>query len=679
MRSSRRSRPRHRVSLLYDRARALAANVATEWIGGREMLGSIVHAAGVCTNAWHALELLGADGLARALGPQAGEIVDEQWDVLQAYLNGSTWFDAASPPLEVLRAHPIAYFCAEFGVASWLPIYSGGLGVLAGDVLKSASDLGLPTVGVGLLYRHGYFSQTIDETGRQHESYPTLDPAEMPLEPIMGTGGDPLVVPVPIGERNVYLRAWRLSVGRTALYLLDTDVPENADPADREITAGLYAGDQDLRIRQEIVLGIGGVRALRAMGIEPSIFSMNEGHAAFLGVELVVSGLPDRSLEEAVVRAREQIVYTNHTVVPAGNDVFTNDLVARYLGSYATSSGIGVESLLALGDRGVGEFSMPELAFCLAGKANAVSQIHRGVVEHEWPGHEVEAVTNGVHIATWVGEPMARLLNRYVPEWRSPAADWTRLNSIPAEELWGIRQEQRAALINFVNTAQDRARLDESTLTLVWARRFAEYKRAWLLASDLVRLAKLLGDSDQPVQLVIAGKAHPRDEAGKQVLQELYRRLEYDPRITGRVAFVPNYDIATARVLVAGADVWVNTPRKPLEASGTSGMKSSDNGGLQLTVRDGWAAEVDWWDVGWGIQGEDDESDARELYAYLEEGVVPTFYDRIDGIPTRWLEKMRRSMAISLTRYSARRMVLEYVEKLYQPLIAAQAQDRDAA
>lgn len=274
---------------------------------------------------------------------------------------------------------------------------------------------------------------------------------------------------------------------------------------------------------------------------------------------------------------------------------------------------------------------------------------------------------------------MTRLLNRYVPDWRSPLADREELGTMPAEELWRARQDQRAALVKFVNAAQDRARLDESTLTLVWGRRFAEYKRAWLLASDLERLAKLLGDPERPVQLVIAGKAHPRDEAGKQVLQELYGRLESDPRTAGRVAFVSNYDIDTARVLVAGADIWVNTPRKPLEASGTSGMKSSDNGGLQLTVRDGWAAEVDWWDVGWGIHGQDDESDARELYAYMEEGAVPMFYDRIDGIPIRWVEMMRRSMAISITRYSARRMVLDYVEKLYQPLIAAQAQDRDAA
>jgi starch phosphorylase len=593
------------------------------------------------------------------------------------YRGQDSWFDRAAREdtrLESLRSMPVAYFCAEFGLEDWLPIYSGGLGILAGDVLKEASDLGLPLVGVGLFYHHGFFQQQLDETGWQMEVYPDLDPDELGLSRVCRDSGDKLVVDVPIEDRTVYAAIWKVHVGRTVLYLLDTNIPENERPEDRAITAKLYGGDDETRIQQELVLGIGGVRALRLLGIQPSVYSMNEGHAAFLGVELLAEALEETDFNKALPRVRAHIVYTNHTVVPAGNDIFRAEQIGRFLGTYATQRGVGVARLLELASDGAeNRFSMAVLAFRLSGKANAVSRLHAEVISREWPGRQVEAVTNGVHIPSWVGAEVRSLLDRYVPEWRTDSPSWNRVEAIPTFDLWRARVRQRQRMLAFLAGRLPDLRLDEGALTIVWARRFAEYKRAGLIARDLERLTSILSGSQRPVQLVFSGKAHPRDDVGKGILQDLLSRLEKMPSLASKVAFVSDYRIAVARELTAGADVWLNTPRRPLEASGTSGMKSSDNGGLQLTVRDGWAAEVDWRDVGWGIDGRDDQTDAEQLYRFLEESVVPTFYARDQaGVPDKWVGMMKKSMIVTLSGYSARRMLLEYVHKLYLPALQEQ-------
>jgi len=662
-------------STLYDEARAVAGNLASLWNRGRPVLERLEAADESAPSPWAALERLGPQGLETLFADRSTrQELSSAFQRLTHYLTAETWFDRAAREderLEALQRAPVAYFCAEFALASWLPMYSGGLGVLAGDVLKESSDMGLPLVGVGLFYRHGFFSQRLDETDYQHEVYPTLDPHDLPLSRALDKRGNPLLIDVPVGDRRIHVCVWQLQVGRTSLYLLDSNVPENELQEDRDITSNLYGGDQETRIRQELVLGVGGARALRALGIEPSVFSMNEGHAAFRGLELLADELEGADFQTALQRARQRVVYTNHTVVPAGNDVFPRDLVQRYLGQYAEQRGIGVDRLLGLATNADGSLSMAVLAFQMAGKANAVSRLHGEVVPRQWPGFAVEAVTNGVHVPSWVGPEMTELVAQYVPDWQTDSPNWESVQGIPEEELQAARSAQRRRLVQFVNRVQTHVKLDPDALTLVWARRFAEYKRAGLLAADMGRLSRLLGDTSRPVQVVLSGKAHPRDEGGKRDLQSLLHRLREDASVASRVAFVEDYNLDVARLLTQGADVWVNTPRKPLEASGTSGMKASDNGGVQLTVRDGWAAEVDWWEVGWGITGLDNASDEQELYRYLEDGIVPCFYNRDEtGIGRAWTKMMKNSMVLTLSRYSARRMMLEYVEKLYLPLLA---------
>lgn len=667
------------MSIVLQQAEAVAGNLASQWNGGRSVLDRLVEAAGDPTaSPLQAARTLGANGVEALFADDAEyQRLQAAFQQLTRYLTAETWFERTvrdDPRLRSLRESPVAYLCMEFGLANWLQIYSGGLGMLAGDMVKEASDLGLPFVAVGLMYRRGFFHQRLDQSRYQTEFYQPLDPNTLGIERAVDRHGDDLVVAVPMGDRTISACVWKLQVGRVPLYLLDTDVAENERAEDREITAHLYGGDQTTRIKQEIVLGIGGARALRALDIEPSIYSMNEGHAAFLGLELLADALEETDFSSALHRTRPRIVYTNHTVVPAGNDVFPYELVVRHLGAYAESRGIGVEHLMGLATDPHGNFSMALLAFQMSGKANAVSELHARIIPSAWPGYGVEAVTNGVHAPTWLGPDIRALLDEYVPDWEGDEPNWEAIRSIPSGALTWARDAQRASMIGFVNRCQDEVQLDPRTLTLVWARRFAEYKRAFLMATDLDRLGNLLDDPGRPVQIVIAGKAHPRDEGGKQVLRQLLDRLRGDRRISPHVAFVPDYDEEIGRFLTMGADVWLNTPRKPLEASGTSGMKSSDNGGLQLTVRDGWADEVDWWDVGWGIAGSDDETDAQELYRFLEDGVVPTFYQRdANGVSEEWTARMKSTMIVTLSRYSARRMLLDYLHKLYLPLLEEQS------
>jgi glycogen phosphorylase len=610
--------------------------------------------------------------------------VDALLDDLKAYLGGEgAWFQEADEPTD----RPLtAYFSAEYGLTECLRIYSGGLGVLAGDHLKSASDLGLPLVAVGLLYREGYFHQTVDVGGRQHEQYPAADFEDLPLRAVTGAEGELLRVPVPFPGRDVLARVWRADVGRVPLFLLDTDLPENT-LEDRALTSRLYGGAQEMRISQEMLLGMGGYRALRAMGIRPRSFHMNEGHSAFLGLELVRERMEedDAGLEEAVAAVRRNVVFTTHTPVPAGHDRFPRELMAHCLGDTADALGLDFTEFLALGrvkpDDDEEPFTMTVLALRLAEQTNGVSALH-GIVTREmwadlWPGQAPEDVpighiTNGVHMPTWVHPEVAALYGVPVAELglddRHPEPD--------PERLWSIRTDRRRQLVDYIR-ARSGARFDPDALTIAFARRFATYKRATLLLSDLDRLERLLHDPDRPVQVVFAGKAHPRDEGGKALIRRIIQ-ISHDERFHDRIVFLPGYGIDAGKELVQGADVWLNNPRRPMEASGTSGMKAAANGVVNVSVRDGW------WDeaypmarskgesIGWSIGSPSDdltpkELDARDqeaLFRVLTTEVIPLFYERDEaGIPRGWLEVATASIREVAPSFSSHRMVKDYVER----------------
>jgi starch phosphorylase len=600
--------------------------------------------------------------------------------------------------------HPVAFLCAEYGVHVSLPVYSGGLGALAGDLLKEASDGAIPLVAVGLMYRKGYFRQRIDASGWQHEYWVDTDPERLPAALVRDGDGEPLSVCVPIYGIEVRARVWRVDVGRIPLFLLDSDVPENA-PLERWITARLYDADSRTRLAQYVLLGAGGVRALRAMGVDPGVIHMNEGHPALAPVELastaVQAGLP---LVEALAQARSRTVFTTHTPVAAGNDTYppeqVDDAVTRLLEELSMPQ----SEWLALGRTNPGDpyerFGVTQAALRMSRAANAVSRRH-GEVAREmwnvlWPERSAEQVpiryvTNGVHIPTWLGAPMRELLDRYLGEdWMRHAADpasWAGVDDIPDAELWATRRTQREALVDFIGrrSASDRlmrgdvpeyidaARraFDPDVLTLGFARRVATYKRLELLTRDPEFTFSLLG-GERPVQVVLAGKAHPRDEEAKRSLQRLFG-LKYARVIAERVVFLDDYDLASAALLVRGCDVWLNLPRPPLEASGTSGMKSAVNGGLQLSVLDGWWAEGFDGENGWGLPGDvdhdhhaQDERDVKALNGTLADEVVPLFYDREgDAPPARWLVKVRASLRTCGPRFSATRMLDEYVDGPY--------------
>jgi len=605
----------------------------------------------------------------------------------------------------------IAYFSAEFALHQSLPIYAGGLGVLAGDHCKEASDLGVPLIGVGFMYPQGYFHQRLSPEGWQEESYERLNWADAPITQALLPDGQPAITAVPLGERSVLVAIWRVLVGRVTLYLLDTDLPENA-PWDRELSARLYGGNQETRIQQEIILGIGGVRALKALGVDAGAFHLNEGHAGFVVLqrirELIERG---RSFEDALEEIRETTIFTTHTPVPAGHDAFPFHLVEKHLAGAWGTLGAHRDKFLALGayDNGGGmQFNMTALAIRSAAKVNAVSKLHgyvtRDMFAPMWPNlasdqRPVSSITNGVHAPTWLASELVDLFTKHLgADWRERQDEpgfWDAVLSIPDEELWAVRQSLRRHLFNFV---RERARsrwmeehvstprivaagtlLDPSALTIGFARRFTGYKRPELVFTDAERLAKILNATGRPVQIVFAGKSHPADDIGKHHLQRVFRRA-LDPAFGGRVAFVDDYDLHVAHFLVQGCDLWLNTPRKPLEASGTSGMKAAINGTPNLSIADGWWAEAANGANGWVIDGGAppdnydavDQADANALYRLLEEEIVPAFYDRgPDHVPHRWLSFVKESIRTVAPRFCARRMVKEYVQQMYRAALGA--------
>jgi starch phosphorylase len=623
------------------------------------------------------------------------------------YINtGHTWFNKKHGPSEKTM---VAYFSAEYGWAESLPLYSGGLGMLAGDHIKSASDLGVPLVGVGLLYRVGYFQQYLNAAGYQQERYPENDFYNMPIELQRLHDGTPLTVEIQLPGRALRVQVWKVQIGRVPVILLDTDTPLN-QPQDRHITRELYGGDNETRIQQEIVLGLAGMRALHALNFHPRVYHMNEGHSAFLALERIVIAKErhDMTFAEARELTRSSNVFTTHTPVPAGIDVFPRDLMEKYFTSYFPQLGISWQEFLDLAwqtgtPKGDG-FSMAVLALNLSGHANGVSKLH-GVVSREmwkglfagYPHHEVPIghITNGVHSRSYISKEMSQLYDRYLgPRWVFEPGDqtiWNRVQDIPSEELWRTHERRRERLVAFARTRlqeQLRARgappsevaqanevLNPEALTIGFARRFATYKRATLIFQNFERLLKILGDKDRPIQIIVAGKAHPKDEPGKQFIKEIVE-FSKDERIRCHLVFIENYDMVVARYLVQGVDVWLNNPRRPQEASGTSGMKASANGAINLSVLDGWWDEAYNPQVGWAIgQGEEykdtkyqDEMESVNIMELLEKEVVPLFYDRSkDGLPRGWINMMKTSMKQLCPFFNTNRMVADYTDSFYVP------------
>ncbi len=630
---------------------------------------------------------------------------------LDGYMSAKTWYD------QVNAGKPrtsIAYFCAEFGLHESLPIYSGGLGLLAGDHLKAASGLGIPLMGIGLFYHNGYFRQYLNHEGFQQEYLAPNDFYNLPCTLERSKDGKPLMVSVDFPGRKVYAQIWRVQVGRVPLYLLDTRIEENRTE-DRAITDQLYGGDHEHRIKQEIVLGIGGLRAMRALGVEPEVCHMNEGHSAFLAIERIRTLIDEKGLNfhqalEAIIPGN---IFTTHTPVPAGNEVFGIDLMDRYFGEWYGKLHIDRKAFLALGRQNPhneGEaFSLTVLALRTAGFAGGVSALHGYVSRKMWSGvwpevpvHEVpiSSITNGCHIRSYVSDQLNELFVRYCgPRWSYDAAahgyGWKGPDHLPDAEVWRVHERRRSRLVTW---ARDKMKeqlarsgappkeieaaeeiLDPEALTIGFARRFATYKRGTLLFRDPERLAKILGDKTRPVQILYAGKAHPKDNAGKQFIQTIFK-MSRDARFKNKVIFLEDYDIVVARYLVQGVDVWLNNPRRPLEASGTSGMKAAANGALNCSTLDGWWCEGYDGQNGWAIgRGEEytdleyqDEVESRALYDLLEKQIVPLFYQRgADDLPREWIRRMKRAMSTSAGQFSTHRMVREYFEKFY-----SQAGDR---
>jgi starch phosphorylase len=627
-------------------------------------------------------------------------------DSFFVYLNGRTWFDTQHAPDKDMQ---VAYFSAEFGLHESMPIYSGGLGVLAGDHLKSASDLGIPLVAVGLAYNQGYFRQQLTEDGWQLESYPAHDLHQWCATPLNDAQGSQVKISLPLGSHAIVAALWEVRVGRVHLYLLDADLPENP-PELRAVTQRLYGGDRTMRIRQEILLGIGGLRALRTVGISPSVCHMNEGHAAFLALERIRTAMREQHLSyrEAREASFGGNIFSTHTPVPAGIDRFDPRLVEQHLGWLASELGIGTKELLALGrehaDGHEEEFCMPLLALRLSYRSNGVSKLHgevaRGMWQGYWPGIPREEVpilhiTNGIHTRTWTAPTLSDLFDQYLghgwPEAPEDSPIWDRVDEIPDAELWRVHVRRREWMINAirrrlrdqlkgrgappaeVKTAEEV--LDPEALTIGFARRFAPYKRATLIFRNLERLTAMVANKQRPVQFVFAGKAHPNDGAGKELIKHI-AVICARPEFRRRIVFLENYDMSLARVLVQGVDVWLNNPLRLHEASGTSGMKVPANGGINLSCLDGWWPEAyngeNGWAIGDGRVYEDlayqDHVESESLYNLLEREIVPLFYERNDdNLPRRWVRRMKESIRTIVPRFNTNRMLRDYTEKMYLP------------
>lgn len=623
------------------------------------------------------------------------------------YMNPSiTWFAENYPDK---KDQLVAYFSAEYGLDEIFPVYSGGLGVLSGDHCKTASDLGLPFVGVGLLYRQGYFYQYINPEGWQETSYYELNLSELPIKPAIGPDGKEVIISIEFPGRVVYAKVWKIMVGRIPLYMLDTNVDMNS-PADREITARLYGGDQEMRIMQEIFLGIGGVRALDALGIKPTVYHMNEGHTAFVGLELIRKLVQEKNLPFKV--AKEVVaactVFTNHTPVPAGNDVFPLHLMDKYFGNYWGALGISRHEFLDLGLRSGTDFgqmfNMTVLALKLAGKKNGVSELHgavsRNIYSSMWPNIPedeipINHVTNGVHTLTWLDTDIKNLFCKYIsPDWENQIHDqtmWDKVLDIPDEEIWKIHLEEKRHLIEMVRRKliEQKSRhgnstealkkineyLDPNALIIGFARRFATYKRANLIFRDLSRLTKILNDPERPVQIIFSGKAHPADRPAHELIKQIY---DYSNReeFKGKIFIIENYNMHIARYLIHGVDLWLNNPRRPLEASGTSGQKAAINGVLNCSILDGWWVEGYNKKNGWAI-GEDkfyqnydqqDNADSESLYSILENEIIPLYFDRDErGIPVGWVKMMKESIRSIGRAFSTTRMLQDYIKHFYIP------------
>jgi len=616
-----------------------------------------------------------------------------------------------------VREHPeqqgegIAYFSFEFGLHESLPVYAGGLGILAGDHLKEASDLGLPLSGIGFIYNQGYFTQRITEDGWQEIGTYLLDFDNAPVVPLTGSDDQPLTISIDLPGRSVFARIWLVQVGRISLYLLDTNLPANSD-ADRQLTARLYSNDLEVRISQEIMLGMGGVRALRALGINPTVWHMNEGHSAFLALERILEMVKaGTSYADAAAEVRRTNVFTTHTPVPAGNDQFPLWLIDKYFPTIWADLSMTRDQFVDLGRQVTpwGEsFCMPVLALHLSDHANAVSELHgqvsRRMWNFLWPTKKpddvpISHITNGVHTFSWLARRMDVLFNEYLSkDWQTRLDDqtlWDQIDDVPDSELWAVRRHLKRKLVLYIDNrarsawmsgnihpAQalaDGVFMEPYSLTIGFARRFATYKRANLILRDYERLIRLVTNPDMPVQIIFAGKAHPADEPGKLIIQQVYRAVK-DSRSGGRLVFLEDYDMNMARYLVQGVDVWMNNPRRPNEASGTSGMKAALNGVLNLSVMDGWWREGFNGENGWAI-GEDadpvdpnqqDEADSHSLYDHLENEIIPLYYkDRTpQDIPTQWLTMVKENIRTLVPQFSTRRMVKEYLHDMYLPCMS---------
>jgi glycogen phosphorylase len=631
---------------------------------------------------------------------------------LALYRRACERFDAYMHRLEPLSATSgqpklIAYFSMEYGIVECMPTYSGGLGVLSGDFMKSCSDADLPIVGVGLLYQTGYLQQYLNPDGWQQERYPVNDFYTLPIAPVPNAAGGDLKVQVQLPTGTVWIKVWVMEVGRVKLYLLDTNIPENDRPEHRDITGALYGGDNHVRIRQEIVLGIGGFRTLKALGFEPTVCHMNEGHSAFLALERMRLLIEEQGLTftEALEATRNNNVFTTHTGVPAGIDIFDSGLMWEYFHDYCKGLGIEFEQLMGIGRRDPQDtyerFSMAILAIKTSCFRNAVSRLHRHVsqdmFQELWPQLPVweipiTSVTNGVHLLSWLSTELAGLYDQYLqPDWRERLTDpktWEQVQDIPDQELWEAHRRRKRGLVGFVRDRQvECARnrkapsvelrraaevLDPEALTIGFARRFATYKRATLLFRDINRLKRILGNADRPVQIVIAGKAHPKDHPGKELIRQVVQ-LSHDPELSKRLVFLEDYEISVARELVGSVDVWLNTPRRGEEACGTSGMKAGISGVLNLSILDGWFDEAYEYTGGWAIgdrvpySEDQDEAHASAIYSLLENELVPAFYDRDQGVPREWMQRMKRSIMYLSPQFNCQRMVDEYMAELYEP------------